>query len=223
MNIRVATSTVDDGNMLVPDDRSNIEVIENRKSFLAKNGFDIERTTRVNVVHEGDNYCRYYELTEAHKGDGMAYDGIVAADALVTRLPNHALFLPIADCIGAVFFDPDNNILMLTHLGRHSLEQNGGFESVKFLVDHYGSNPNNLQVWLTPAPGPDVYPLYKFDNRSLKNVLYQQMVTAGVLEKNVNDNPADTSKDMNYYSHSEFLQGNRTDDGRYAIVAEMYD
>ena len=221
MNVFVTTSTVADGNMLAPEDRSNIEVIENRKSFLAKNGIDIKQTTRVNVIHEGDNYCRYYELVEAHKGDGMEYDGVVAADALVTRLPNHALFLPIADCIGAVFFDPDKNILMMSHLGRHSLEQNGGFESVKFLVDHYGSNPNNLKVWLTPAPGPDVYPLYKFDNRSLKNVLYQQMVTAGVLEKNVIDNPADTSKDMDYYSHSEFLQGNRTDDGRYAIVAVM--
>jgi copper oxidase (laccase) domain-containing protein len=112
---------------------------------------------------------------------------------------------------------------MLSHLGRHSLEQNGGFGSVKFLEEHYGSIPNNLQVWLTPAPGPDVYPLYKFDNRSLKNVLYQQMVTAGILEKNVNDNPADTSKDMNYYSHSEFLHGNRNDDGRYAIVAMMQE
>ena len=221
MNIFVATSTVADGNMLVPEDHSNIEVIENRKSFLAKNSIDIKQTTRVNVIHEGDNYCRYYELVEAHKGDGMEYDGIVAADALVTRLPNHALFLPIADCIGAVFFDPDKNVLMLSHLGRHSLEQNGGFESVKFLIDHYGCNPGNLKVWLTPAPGPDVYPLYKFDNRSLKNVLYQQIVTAGILEKNVVDNPADTSKDMDYYSHSEFLQGNRSDDGRYAIVAEM--
>jgi copper oxidase (laccase) domain-containing protein len=221
MNVLVATSTVNDGNMLLPDDFANIQVVDNRKSFLAKHGIDIKQATRVNVIHKGEDYCRYYELVEEHKGDGMEYDGIVASDALVTRLPNHALFLPIADCIGAVFFDPDNNILMLSHLGRHSLEQNGGSKSVEFLVEHYGSMPNNLKVWLTPAPGPDVYPLYKFDNRSLKNVLYQQIVDAGVLEKNVTDNPADTSKDMNYYSHSEFLKGNRTEDGRYAIVAMM--
>jgi len=221
MNVLVAISTVADGNMLLPEDRSDIRVIDNRKSFLAKNGIDIKQTTRVNIIHEGDNYLRYYELVEEHKGDGMEYDGIVTADALVTRLPNHALFLPIADCIGAVFFDPDKNILMLSHLGRRSLEQNGGFESVKFLVDHYGCDPNNLKVWLTPAPGPDVYPLYQFDNRSLKNVLYQQMQSAGILEKNVVDNPADTSKDMNYYSHSEFIKGNRTEDGRYAVVAMM--
>lgn len=223
MNVLIAISTVVDGNMLLPEDRANRQVIDNRKSFLAKHNIDMEQTTRVNVIHEGDNYRRYYELTEGHKGDGMEYDGVVAADALVTRLPNHALFLPIADCIGAVFFDPEKNILMLSHIGRQSLEQNGGVESVKFLVDHYGCVPNNLKVWLTPSPGPDVYPLYKFDNRSLKNVLYQQMITAGILEKNVTDNPADTSKDMNYYSHSEFLQGNRTEDGRYAIVAMMTD
>lgn len=222
MNILVAISTVQDGNMLNRDDETSSEVVANRKSFLAKNSIDINQTTRVNIVYDGDNYRRYYEVSEEHKSNGMLYEDIVAADALVTRNPKHALFLAVADCVGAVIFDPDNNVLMLTHLGRHSLEQNGGFESVRFLVDHYGSIPNNLRVWLTPAPGPDVYPLYKFDNRSVKNVVYQQLQAAGILEKNVTDNPADTSKDMNYYSHSEFLQGNRTDDGRYAIVAEMY-
>jgi copper oxidase (laccase) domain-containing protein len=223
MNILVAISTVQDGNMLNRDDETSSEVVTNRKSFMAKNSIDINQTTRVNIVYDGDNYRRYYEVSEEHKSNGMLYEDIVAADALVTRNPNHALFLAVADCVGTVIFDPDNNVLMLTHLGRHSLEQNGGFESVRFLVDHYGSIPNNLKVWLTPAPGPDVYPLYKFDNRSVKNVVYQQLQAAGILEKNVTDNPADTSKDMNYYSHSEFLQGNRSDDGRYAIVAEMYE
>jgi len=221
VKILISTSKVNDGNMLIPEDRANIDVIGNRTSFLAKNGVDIKQTTRVNIVHEGDNYCRYYELTEDHKGDGMQYDGIVAADALVTKLPGHALFLPIADCVGAVIFDPTKSILMMSHLGRHSLEQNGGYESVKFLIDHYDCSPSDLKVWLTPAPGPDVYPLYKFQHRSLKNVVYQQLESAGILEGNITDNPADTSKDTDYYSHSEFLQGNRTEDGRYAIVAMM--
>lgn len=221
MNLLVFISKVVDGNMLVRGDSANIDAKSNRASFLAKNGIDIKQTTLVNIAYDGDNYRRYYEVSEAHKGNGMLYDDFVAADALVTRSINHALFLPIADCVGAIIFDPKKQILMLSHLGRHSLEQNGGYESVKLLIDGYGCEPNNLLVWLTPAPDADVYPMFAFNNRSIKSVVFQQLQSAGILSDNINDNSADTSKDLDYFSHSEFLKGNSPDDGRYAIVAMM--
>lgn len=223
MNIYTATSKTTDGNMLTPDDNTDRNVIANRTSYLAKNNIDIKQTTRVNVTYGVENYCRYYEVSEGNKGNGMEFIDVPTADALVTRNRNHALFLAIADCVGAVIFDPKKEILMLSHLGRHSLEQNGGFESVKFLVNHYNCNPSELLVWLTPAPGPDVYPLHYFNGRSIKNIVLQQIQSAGILSENISDNSADTSKDLSYYSHSEFLKGNRPDDGRYAIVAVMKD
>ena len=98
---------------------------------------------------------------------------------------------------------------------------NGGFESVKFLIKHYDCNPNDLLVWLTPAPSADTYPLFVFKGRSIKNTVIHQLQSAGIQSKNIDDNSADTSKDCEYYSHSEFLKGNQTEDGRYAIVAMM--
>jgi copper oxidase (laccase) domain-containing protein len=221
MNIFVATSKTNDGNMLTPGDNTDRDVIANRASFLAKNGIDIKQTTRVNIVYEGDNYCRYFEVDNNNIGSGMEFGEVAAADALVTRTINHALFLPIADCVGTVIFDPNKQILMLSHLGRHSLEQNGGRESVKFLAEHYNCIPSELLVWLTPAPGPDVYPLHYFNGRSIKNVVFQQLQSAGILPDNITDDSDDTSKNQDYYSHSEFLKGNRPNDGRYAVVAVM--
>ncbi|MEI6850523.1 MAG: laccase domain-containing protein [Candidatus Saccharibacteria bacterium] len=221
MNVLVEISKVNDGNMLVKKDSTNIEVKSNRASFLAKHGIEINQTTLVNIDYDGENYLRYYEVSDGHKGNGMLFDDIVAADALVTKSPNHALFLPIADCVGAAIYDPIKQILMLSHLGRHSLEQNGGYESIKYLVNFYGCEPNNLKVWLTPAPGPDVYPMYKFNDRSIKSVVFQQLQSAGIIEENITDNPSDTSKDYDYFSYSEFLKGNRQENGRYAIVTMM--
>jgi hypothetical protein len=221
MNVLVEVSKVIDGNMLIRNDLGNIQVRSNRQSFLAKHNIDMKQTTCVNIVYDGNNYKRYYEVSELHKGNGMYNDDNVAADALVTRTSNHALFLPIADCVGAAIFDPTKNILMLSHLGRHSLEQNGGFESINFLIKHYNCNPSDLLVWLTPAPGPDVYPMFAFNDRSIKSVIFQQLLVAGVQEANITDNPADTSKDPDYFSHSEFLKYNQPEDGRYAIVAMM--
>jgi len=219
MKIIVAISKVSDGNMSNGLIKADKKIIENRTKFLSNNKIDIDQTTKVAIVYDGENYCRYFEVFEKDKGKGMKYDDINAADALVTCDINHALFLPIADCVGAVIFDSKRHILMVSHLGRHSTEQNGGYMSVKYLIDNYKCNPNDLLVWLTPAPGSDSYPMHAFNNQSIKHVVIGQLQSAGISIKNIDDNSADTSKNLDYYSHSEFLKGNRAVDGRFAIVA----
>ncbi|HUC96747.1 MAG TPA: laccase domain-containing protein [Candidatus Saccharimonadales bacterium] len=221
MKVLVAVSKVSDGNMHIRTDKANRDVINNRSKFLEKHGVDIRQTTRVSTIYEGDDYCRYYEVGANQKGDGMLDGDVITSDALVTKDMNHALFLPIADCIGMVIFDPSKNILMMSHLGRQALERNGGNKSVIYLVENYECNPTNLLVWLSPAPGSDSYPLFSFNNRSLKDVAREQLESAGIRSYHITDNSADTSKDNNYFSHSEFLKGNRTIDGRFAMVAMM--
>lgn len=221
MGIIVAISKVIDGNMLIKSDKSNQNVIYNRKKFLENNGIDINQTTLISTIYEGSDYCRYAEVDKTQKSMGMFDGNVITSDALVTKQKNHALFLPIADCIGAVILDPIRHILMLSHLGRHMLEQNGGYKSIQYLVDNYSVDPTDLQVWLSPAPGSETYPLYGFNNRSLKDVAIEQMISAGVLNDNIYNDATDTSKSDDYYSHSEFLKNNQNEDGRFAIVAMM--
>ena len=222
MNLKVAISTVADGNMAVHPDLSNkTEVVQNRAAFLATQNITTKNTSRVKIVYQGDDYCRYHEVDSHQKGGGMFGSDIVTADGLITRQPGHALFLPLADCVGVVIFDPNHHILMLSHVGRHSLEQNGGHRSVKFLIDNYQCDPAELLVWLTPAPGRANYPLFAFENRDFKAVIYQQLESAGITTGHITNDPTDTTQDKRYFSHSEFLRGNRTIDGRYAVVVMM--
>ncbi|MBC7868867.1 polyphenol oxidase family protein [Candidatus Saccharibacteria bacterium] len=217
----IALSTVADGTMSITSDPTSKVVIQNRIKFLASVGITMQNTTRVKVVYEGEDYCRYKEVNPSQKGDGMLDGNIVTADGLVTCTRNHALFLPLADCVGVVIYDPTHHIMMLSHLGRHSLEQNGGYKSVMFLVNNYGCDPTKLFVWLTPAPGQEKYPLFAFNNRAFKEVVFEQLHAAGINDDNITNDPTDTTKDERYFSHSEFLQGNRSQDGRYAVVAMM--
>ena len=178
MNIIVSTSTVSDGNMSNGKNKVDEKIIANRSAFLVKNGIRINQTTKVYIVYTGNNYCRYHEISNKHLGHGMFFENnIDPADALVTRDINHALFLPIADCVGVVIYDPTKNILMVSHIGRHSLEQNGGYKSVKFLADQYKCNPKELLIWLTPAPGSDAYPLFAFNGQSIKEIIFHQLIT----------------------------------------------
>lgn len=219
MSLYIAVSQASDGSMLNRLEPYSEKIFDNRKTFLKSHGINIDTTTRIRIAYdEGDNFCRYKEAT---KGDGMLSPGKISADALVTTEINHALFLPLGDCLSAVIYEPNLHILMLSHLGRHSIEQDGGAKSIKFLIDKYNVSPENLKVWLSPAAGSSNYPLFKFNNRSLKEIAKEQMESMGVLNSNITVSPIDTTTDKNYFSHSEFLKKHRQTDGRFAVTAVM--
>ena len=108
---------------------------------------------------------------------------------------------------------------MLSHLGRHSVEQNGGYKSIKFLIDKYKCDPEELQIYLSPSAGRENYPIYAHDNCALKDLVLEQLQEVGIKDSNITDNTIDTTKDLNYFSHSEFLKGHRPTDDDYAIFA----
>ena len=220
----VAHSTVTDGSMLNREQPHDAQVFAHRNRWLASLGIPIQNTYRVCLTY-GDNkdFCRYREVLV---GDAPADTADVAnqeADALIATQPGQALFLPLADCIGAVLFDEAHGVLMLSHLGRHSLEQNGGVRSVERLVSLYGTKPEDLKVWMSAAVGRDSYKIFALDNKGMKEAAFEQFAAAGIRPENIQDTPFDTAQDSRYYSHSEFLKGNRTDNGRHAIVAMMHD
>jgi copper oxidase (laccase) domain-containing protein len=220
MQVIIANSTAADGSMKSID-RNFASVLPTRTAFLQKHEIDPADTALVQVTYGGDDFCRFRTLSDNDKGDGITRDATIEADALVVTNSDHALFLPLADCIGAVIHDPIKNILMVSHLGRHNLEQFAGTKCIQYLVDQHQVDPKDLTVWLSPAAGKENYPLYAFDNRSLHDVATEQLLAGGVLHDNITVSPIDSSVDQNYFSHSQFLKGNRETDGRFAVVAIM--
>ena len=220
MQLKITCSTLTDGSMKQVGG-SYESVFPARQTFLKKNSIDVADTTLVRLSYEGNDFVRYQTASDRHKGDGITRQASVISDGLAVAKPGHALFLPLADCIGAVIHDPKNGVLMLSHLGRHNLEQFGGNRSIEYLVNEHGSNPADLTVWLSPAASKHYYPLYSFDNRSLHDVTIEQLTQAGVLPEHITASSIDSAADPQYYSHSQFLQDKRPDDGRFAVVAMM--
>lgn len=155
-------------------------------------------------------------------GGGMVGEKKIAvSDALMTTQPGIALFLPLADCVGAVLYDPTQKVLMLSHLGRHNIEQNGAYESVKYMQQNASTEPSKVQVWLSPSAGGENYPLHAFDNKSQQEVVIEQLLKAGIISSNIEASTVDTTTDSNYFSHSEFLKDDSQPQGRFAVVAMM--
>jgi len=221
VNLQIYTSKISDGSMKIIDDKNRLEVMENRNKFLAKNFIDPSHTVLVKITYETDDFCKYKVVGINDRGDGFTKPSTITADALCTNDYQTALFLPIADCIGAVLYSLKHHAFMVSHLGRHSLEQNGGFNSVKYFVSAFNLNPSEIKVWMSPAVGKDSYPLHKFEGKSLHEVAQEQFERAGIQPNHIEHEGIDVAKHKDYYSHSSFLKGMQIDDGRFAIVATM--
>jgi copper oxidase (laccase) domain-containing protein len=220
----VGVSSVDDGNMQFGHGNDE-ETQENRIRFLDELSIEPSQTTLLKVTY-GDttDFTRYAVVDDEHQGEGVLSPSIdLHADGLVVARPDHAILLPLADCIGVVIYDPNDHIMMVSHIGRHSIEMQGALKSIAYLQAEFGSNPANLQVWLSPAVGSESYPLRAFDNRSLHDVAIEQLTSAGVLVGNIEASAIDTAESDRYFSHSEYVAGAGLSDGRFAIVAMMRD
>jgi copper oxidase (laccase) domain-containing protein len=223
-DITVALSSVDDGDMRFSAG-NEAEARDNRIAFLSSVSIDPLQATLVPISYKDTtDFARYNVVDESHLGEGMLESSSeFHADALIATRPDHALFLPLADCAGTVLYDTVNHILMVSHIGRHSAEVDGARRSVEYLKNEFDSKPENVKVWISPAVGSETYPLHALNNRGLQDVIIEQLATAGILSHNIEASSVDTADSDNYFSHSEFLAGNRSEDGRFAIVAMMHD
>lgn len=218
-SVLVAISTVSDGSMSASVSADHR--LRNRQDFLARYGISAEQTTLVRLKYEGNDYRRFLTIDSRHAGDGIVTPSTIIADALFTRNSQIALLLPVADCIGAVLYDTRQGIIGLAHLGRHNLLQMGGHALVRYMVDQFGTDPGQVEVYLSAAAGGTRYPLYDFDNQSLHSVAVDQLRSAGIDWANITVDNRDTTTDDALFSHSEFLKGNQEIDGRQVVICMM--
>lgn len=215
----IAMSDVSDGTMSTGADGSTR--LRNRTEFLARYGVAPEQSALVYLRYEGDDYRRYFQVSSSFAGDGIIRPSSKVSDALFTTEKGLALLLPVADCVAAALYDPTRQVMGLAHLGRHNLVQHGGEGVVSYMAERFGSLPADIRVHLGAAAGKDRYPLFDFDGRGLQEIAVEQLLRAGIDPAHIIRDPRDTTLDESLFSHSEYLQGRRSLDGRQAFVAMM--
>lgn len=228
----VRVSSRDDGTML---DRTigihTPAIVANRRRFCQQNGINYDDVVYHRIVYGPQ---RTYELiSEVDAGSATRYTSEIVADALVTTQANVGLFLPVADCVATVLYDPVCHRLALLHLGRHSTLTSLLQRVIKRFIAE-GSRSQDIIVWMSPSAQRASYVLEYFDQADegqwrdfcerqadgihLDLPGYNQVVCqqAGVLTEHIYRSPIDTATNDTYFSHSA---GDTT--GRFAVVAMM--
>lgn len=231
-SLRIALSSKGDGTML---DRTTglhtPRAIDSRRAFCEKIGVSYDGVVYQNIIYgEGQTYDDIVNvdasMTTEHTSD-------VPADALFTKATKVGLFLPVADCVATVVYDPVKNYLAMVHLGRDSTAA----ELMRKVIDKFkaeGSNPNDLLVWMSPSAKRETYLMQWFDQKD--NPMWREFIaasdegvyldlpgfnkaaclSAGILETNIHISPINTMASDEYFSHS---MGDTS--GRFAVLAQM--
>lgn len=223
----VAVSSREDGTMLDRSlgDRHAPAIVAHREAFCSAAGIDYAACVYQIISYTPEaTYDSIVEVTSPN-------DEGVVADVLYTEWPGVGLFLPIADCVGTILYDPTRKALALAHLGRHASLADTITKTVEYFVQK-GSNPRDLIVWMAPSVKQSSYRMEYFDKaddpqwkpycQKLDDGFYIDLqgynraraIAAGVAPENITISPVDTATDAHYFSHS---QGDHQ--GRFAVVA----
>ncbi|MBQ7202172.1 polyphenol oxidase family protein [Candidatus Saccharibacteria bacterium] len=216
--VEIGISTRADGDMRFFDDGDEQRIIDNQGRLGELVGLPKARVARIRTVYDGrDSYNEYFEVTEEDLQNyciDQPEKDIKVSDGLATKCSNLGILLPLADCLGAVFYDEEQKIIGLLHAGRHNIEQNGPENYVKFLEEHFGSDVSKLKVYFSPCARN--YPIFTADNRKLIDVALEQLLNNGILEENIVDSGVDVVADRSYPSCS---RGDKTE--RFAVVVKQ--
>ncbi len=216
--VTLAISTLADGNMRAFNDGEFEQVLENQGKLAIALGLTADKTARVLTTYvDRKSFTEYFEINDETLSEHVVEKSepdLLCADGLVATSSDYALLLPLADCLGVVVYDVEQNILGLLHSGRQNLEEDGAFKFVEFLKENYDCCPENLRVYFSPHA--QNFEIFALNNARLAEAAEAQLVRAGVRAENIERSDIDTVTKPDFPSNSA---GDKTT--RFAVAVRL--
>lgn len=231
-DIVVRFSSRSDGTMLDRTrDIHDPALVAARREFCQQNGVNYDDVVYQRIVYSES--MTYDTIVEVDERSVTASRRDVEADALCTKKMNVGLFLPVADCVATVLYDPTQRFLAVLHLGRHSTMTDLLPQVIQRFIEA-GSQTTDMVVWMSPSAGREHYKLEYFTQRNepkwrafyderpdgiyidIAGYNRQRFLDAGLLDTNIHVSTVDTMSDDNYFSHAK-----GDTHGRMALLAMM--
>lgn len=139
------------------------------KSAAPWDSLNVGGTVGDDLTHVAENHQLMYEaldvnaeractVWQVHGGDVvMAFDPIpnrkwlAQVDSVITDRPDTPLVMRFADCLPILFYDPQKNAIGLAHAGWRGTVAGVAGNTVKAMVQGYGSRPEDIEVVIGPG------------------------------------------------------------------------
>jgi YfiH family protein len=129
------------------DSREN--VVENRKRIFQVFDQSVDSIFDVWQIHSDQ-----VKFTRLPRKSDTKHE---QADAILTDSKNVSLFMQFADCVPILIYDPKNNIIGIVHAGWQGTVKRIVQNAVKYLIDAFSSDPEQILAGIGPSIGPDHY------------------------------------------------------------------
>lgn len=129
------------------DSREN--VVENRKRIFQVFDQSVDSIFDVWQIHSDQ-----VKFTRLPRKSDTKHE---QADAILTDSKNVSLFMQFADCVPILIYDPKNNIIGIVHAGWQGTVKRIVQNAVKYLIDTFSSDPEQILAGIGPSIGPDHY------------------------------------------------------------------
>lgn len=128
--------------------------------------------------------------------DATAKEMTVGVDGLISNTPGLIIGIYVADCCAVYLADPRTGAFGVVHSGKKGSELGITANAIEKMRQHFGTNPADLHVQLSPCIRP---PAYEIDFAAQ---ILQQALDAGVPAGQVHDTGICTSSDLQrFYSY----------------------
>jgi len=173
----------------------------------------------VHIIDEvGNNdYDNFSSISKFENSLLNNLDATWNGDALITSVKGKVLGVKIADCAGILIYDFKKEIISAVHSGWRGSAQRILPKTIAKMQEHFGSNPQDILVFISPLPDAPKYEVgkevaelfprstiitpdgkYYFDNR--KELLFQ-LLESGVEQRNIEISTQCTVSNNNLHSY----------------------
>lgn len=178
-------------------DGDDIANIEHNKAAVGKLfGFDVKRLLTINQVHGNDAL-----VIDKPIKDTFSLSKI-SADAIITNQYNIAIGILTADCVPILLADPVKKVIGAVHAGWRGTVKAVAQKAIEIMVKQFGSDKKEILAAIGPSIGQCCYKVDEVVAREfgdkefikkeddcwrldLKKANLSQMVSSGILEKNI--------------------------------------
>jgi YfiH family protein len=182
------------------------DVWRNRNLLVGELGVSEKNIVWMNQMHSD-------KIQVATKGGE-----VMGTDGLVTDQTKLILMVLVADCIPILFYDLVKKVVAVVHAGRKGSFKNISRKMIAKLQSEVNSNPADIKVFLGPSIQKTCYEVdqniigdfkNKWGNKYIHKSRYldlpllnqAQLMSAGVLRKNITVSDICTHCDSNYFSY----------------------
>ena len=127
-------------------------VIENRSLLASETGIAADHFLFASQVHSGD-----VKIIDEEAITSGVLSQNPQTDATITNLPGSCLMVMVADCVPVLLFDPVKRVIAVIHAGWRGTVQHITSNTIKVMIDRFGSNPADILAGIGPSIGPCCY------------------------------------------------------------------